>query len=870
MCDLHNQVAKSGELINVEGRCPHIKFISLIHLSKSKDYVSEKPFVRVRIGVVAGILFFSAIILLIIPFVALRWAATPFPGFFLDPNLVVSATGEPDFVGKQLDPQITYPHRVLTLDGVALENNQELHERLAEYDINQAIHLTFDWQFNDSADSNEELFLVDPDMLLPLSKLTASDLWNQFWLFYFCALIIFGIGVWAFWIRPRDEAPQVFALFTAVGSISIAAVFDQVTSQQFLQLWVFILPLSGGFLLWLSIIYPHETRWLEKVPWIRWLLLAIGVAIGIWGVLWLNHDDPRAYAVPWRYAYLLNALGLIVGLGMMAYRGVASPSPIIRQQGRVIFLSGLVAFLPLIAFFILSSTSIQIPWLTITFYIPPVVIYPFAIAYTIIRYGLLDIKAVRRGVAYAVLTAILVAVFVLVTTGINATFGSMSETPWFIGGAVIFVALLFEPLRRRLQAGLDQMFFRRSVTLEGLQRAYNRELLTAVDIDQVSQLLLNYIQQGVPETKTALYTMNNREGLYRNFIDSTEITVRTDSEFVEFLAQNPNSIDLSEERTWPKVVRDNPILLKEQDVSMLVPLSSQKTLLGWLALSAVNGRERITPNEMSYVSALADQSLLGLERASVVQQLQDRVTELDQLSNFSQFLAFTIDTEDLFELVFTNNQRLLDIEDFFIALCDADTDQIYNAFYIENDERLKEKEGPRRFVIEPHVQNAIASGQVEKWVDNLNGSWIAAPLNVGAETLGAIYTVVKDPTKVFGPQRERLFLTYAQRTAVALERLQTNQQIIQQAQRLQIINQVTLSLAATLELETLLDLIMDKAIELFDAQAGSLLLSDQDTGELVFEIVRGPAEAELLNTRLPLGAGYCWYGCPNGALHHYK
>ncbi|MEM7335540.1 MAG: GAF domain-containing protein, partial [Chloroflexota bacterium] len=333
------------------------------------------------------------------------------------------------------------------------------------------------------------------------------------------------------------------------------------------------------------------------------------------------------------------------------------------------------------------------------------------------------------------------------------------------------------------------------------------------------------------------------------------ISVRLDSELVQFLAASEISVDLSEVRTWPKVVHDNPILLREQNVALLVPLNRQTTLLGWLAVSPENGRELITQNEMGYISALADQSLLGLERASVEFQLQERIAELDQLSNFSQFLAFTIDTEDLFELVFTNNQRLLDVDDFYIALKDVDTHKLYHAFYIEKDERIKAKEGVRQSVTNTHVHKAFQSGQVEKWIDSAQDAWIAAPLNVGAETLGAVYTVLRNTNNMIGPQRERLFLTYAQRTAVALERLQTNERLTQQAQRLQIINQVTFSLASTLELEPLLDLIMDKAIELFDAQAGSLLLSDQETGELVFEIVRGPAEAELLNTRLPIGTG---------------
>lgn len=819
--------------------------------------MSEKSLTRVRIGIVIGALSISGIILLLLPFIAVQFASNPFAGFFLDPNLVVSGTGEPNFIGKQLLPPITYPQRLLTLDGEPVESNQAFYDALAQRERNEVITLTFEWGPTAVLEDAvvEEAFTAERELILPLTQLEPGDLWNQFWLLYFIGLIFWGVGVWAFWVRPSTEAVQIFAMFTAVGSITIAAVFDQVTSQQFLRLWVFYLPLSGGFLLWLSVIYPHETRWLKKSPWMRWLLLSVGIMIGVWGVLWLNHDDPRAYVLPWRFAYLLNAIAIFVTLISMAYRGFTSPSPVIRQQGKIILVCGLIAFLPVVLFFLLGVFSVNVSWLSVTLYIPPVIIFPFAIAYTIMKYGIIDMKMVRRGASYTLLTAILILIFALIATGITAAFGSLAESPWMIAGAVVVVALLFEPLRNWLQSGLDHLFFQRAVTLDDLLRAYNRELTSAVDIDQVSELMLRYIQLGTPEAEAYLYLPNIQAGVFSSYGHSPIFAVNMNAPFVNFMQTQSGLLDLSEERAWPKQLLENRAPIEAIGATMVVPMNGQRSLLGWLALSPKNGRTGFSPSEMSFVATLANQSLIGLERATLMRQLQDRVKELDQLSTFSQFLAFTIEPDDLFELVYTNNQRLLDIDDFFIALRNMQNDQLYVAFHVENDERFKEKEGKSQRLQEPHVKQAIETGQVAKWQDENECEWIAAPLNVAADTLGAVYTVIKSPQKSFSHQKERLFITYAQRTAVALERLQTNQQISQQAQRLQIINQVTLSLASTLELEPLLKLIMNKAIELFDAQAGSLLLTVQDTGELEFHVVRGPAEPELLGTRLAIGTG---------------
>jgi hypothetical protein len=65
---------------------------------------------------------------------------------------------------------------------------------------------------------------------------------------------------------------------------------------------------------------------------------------------------------------------------MMAYRGYRSPSPLVRQQARIILGGSLLAFTPLVFFFIPASQMIDVAWLPSAFYLPPLVVYPLAIA----------------------------------------------------------------------------------------------------------------------------------------------------------------------------------------------------------------------------------------------------------------------------------------------------------------------------------------------------------------------------------------------------------------------------------------------------------------------------------------------------------
>ena len=69
------------------------------------------------------------------------------------------------------------------------------------------------------------------------------------------------------------------------------------------------------------------------------------------------------------------------------------------------------------------------------------------------------------------------------------------------------------------------------------------------------------------------------------------------------------------------------------------------------------------------------------------------------------------------------------------------------------------------------------------------------------------------------------------------------------------VNEVGRAIASTLDLEELLHLVLTQAVEILNAQAGSLLLLDENTGELVFRVVLGPVSESLVGQRLPRGDG---------------
>jgi PAS domain S-box-containing protein len=118
------------------------------------------------------------------------------------------------------------------------------------------------------------------------------------------------------------------------------------------------------------------------------------------------------------------------------------------------------------------------------------------------------------------------------------------------------------------------------------------------------------------------------------------------------------------------------------------------------------------------------------------------------------------------------------------------------------------------------------------------------------------------PLALIGSFLIYLALTFIVNYLVSMEARQARiaQDAFLRLRRLSTVQEVTRTIGATLEMEAVLQLVMTKAVEILDAEAGSLLLAEGDdagegTGKLIFRVVLGPAAEALLGQRLPPGAG---------------
>jgi signal transduction histidine kinase len=134
-------------------------------------------------------------------------------------------------------------------------------------------------------------------------------------------------------------------------------------------------------------------------------------------------------------------------------------------------------------------------------------------------------------------------------------------------------------------------------------------------------------------------------------------------------------------------------------------------------------------------------------------------------------------------------------------------------------------------------------------------AWMGVPLNAGNQVVGVMNVSSFDPSVIYTEEHLKMFSAIADQAAAILDKARLYKAMEERARQLTVLNEVGSAITSTLDLETVLNLIMEKAVELLQAEAGSLVMVDEDTEELVFEVTAGPGSADLAGVRLPPGTG---------------
>ena len=171
------------------------------------------------------------------------------------------------------------------------------------------------------------------------------------------------------------------------------------------------------------------------------------------------------------------------------------------------------------------------------------VLFPLSLAIAILRYRLWDVDVlINKTLVYGGLSGTLLAVYAVCILGLQALlrrlFNQTSEIAIVVSTLVI--AALFQPLRKRIQAGIDRRFYRRKYDAARTLTAFSASLRNEVDLSQLSEQLVAIVQETMQPTHISLWLRPLEPSRQRN----TRLLPRIDEEELRAARRRGNTAAL--------------------------------------------------------------------------------------------------------------------------------------------------------------------------------------------------------------------------------------------------------------------------------------------------------------------------------------
>jgi hypothetical protein len=159
-----------------------------------------------------------------------------------------------------------------------------------------------------------------------------------------------------------------------------------------------------------------------------------------------------------------------------------------------------------------GSTDVG-PTVLKTLGVSSVILIPVAIGIAVLRYRLYEIdRIVSRTIAWAAVTAVLVAVFAGVVIALQALLAQVTQGETLaIAGSTLMAAALFQPVRRRVQSAVDRRFDRARYDRRRTVDAFAEHLRNQIDLARLGGAIVATANEAVRPTAAGLWLRGTSE-----------------------------------------------------------------------------------------------------------------------------------------------------------------------------------------------------------------------------------------------------------------------------------------------------------------------------------------------------------------------
>lgn len=505
--------------------------------------------------------------------------------------------------------------------------------------------------------------------------------WAEFFTLYGISLItgwmMYLVGVLIYLLKPNDRPSQLFMLAMAVTGADIVVGFDGVFSYRVNPLhfaWfgmfnAVLLAMIGAVAFQLATQFPAAKQFFLRQP--AWQYIFYPPAIVLAAIYAYQTQvkltdavEREEYATPIpieQWVFLFAGICLLTLIGGLIWDALRSRERLVQRQARVVLGGVLVGVGPILIFNILPRALFGRELVSYVFGNAFLVLVPLVLGYAIIRYRLFTLNfLLRRSLAYFSATLLVIGIYFAAITLLQLVLvGGLGNNSgqFAVVFSTLLTAILFNPIRLRLQGVVERYFFRERFVFRQAMLDFGDDLRDISDLGQLSQRLVAGVTRimGLRGAALYLYERNERGGHLRLLVVSEPAgqphvgfrdeageeqpfsrnlapQLPLDNELQEWLVAYRTPFEVDDVPGYLPIKRLAMLTSVLNKASVVAPLVASGRLVGLLVLGERRGGVAVGREERELLGVLLPQAALAVRNAQLLIEAADEeriATELE-------------------------------------------------------------------------------------------------------------------------------------------------------------------------------------------------------------------------------------------------
>jgi len=567
----------------------------------------------------------AMLVVCVISFVsAFSWINKTFSGFFIYNYGRVGSMGSTDWTG--VEAGLKFMDRVTAVDGQPVSGGREIVAYAGKKANGTPIEYTIE--------SAGQIRSV----VVPTAKFRLRDFFIVFLVPFVGGAIIFSLGCIVYMLKPDAYSSWIFFFFCLFLGIYIITSIEMQSTYMFAQLNYVCIPLVPAALFHLCLIFPDRKHILNRYPVLEYIvyLPAFTLLAGYMTYLLSFSFGKQPAWIPDigtvtginRIFWLVCLVGLIALLIHALYRATSHAA---RLRAKMIIFGVTFAFLPSVMVMLaVALLKVTFPWNFLVFF---VVFFPASIAYSIVKHNLFDADTIiKRTVGYVVVTVVVVGAYLAISITFNVFLGQyqLAQSRVFPILFTLGVILVFNPLRDRIQAIVDRVFFRKEYNYGEIIDKIGGAITSLMDLEQILKSLTGTFTEDMFINTTSVMLLSPDGATYQVYLadgenqqDIEKLVINRDEPIVGIIEKERKELtkyDVLEDPKFRAVSESCAANFDALHASLMVPLVFQEKVIGLLNLGEKKSGKFYNREDIDLLHTVSNQGAVAIENARLFQE----------------------------------------------------------------------------------------------------------------------------------------------------------------------------------------------------------------------------------------------------------